>query len=218
MIKKITLTFVMIAFLAVPFFSYAQLSSDCLNNPSGSNLCNPINYSQDDIGIFIVKIIAGFTSFFAFTALLFVVYSGFRMIISQGNAESLTVAKDALKWSVSGLVLAIFAFVIVYAVGDYIGAKDLSPGSYIGNNPVRNPLQDSTFLSLLTRMLTGFLSIVGIFAVLMIIISGFRYITARGDEEQVTSAKQGLQWSVIGLGIIVLSYVIVRASLSFFGG
>ncbi|OGE82386.1 MAG: hypothetical protein A3B10_02825 [Candidatus Doudnabacteria bacterium RIFCSPLOWO2_01_FULL_44_21] len=215
--------FLIALFIGLVLFStssvaLAQQSSDCVPGSTNTNLCNPIRYSLDDLGEFIFAVIASFTNFFAITALIMIIFAGFRMIVAQGNSEALTTAKDGLKWALSGLILSLFAFIIVNAMADYLGAKDLAPSSYIGNNPVRNPLLDNTFLDFLIRMLTGFLSVVGIMAILMIIVSGFRYATARGDEEQVTSAKQSLQWAVIGLGVIILSYVLVRATLTFFGG
>jgi len=53
-----------------------------------------------------------------------------------------------------------------------------------------------------------FLSVVGIIAVLMIIYSGFLWLTSQGNEEKVTKAKTLIQNAVIGLFIILASYSI----------
>lgn len=52
--------------------------------------------------------------------------------------------------------------------------------------------------------------IVGIAAVIMIIIGGFRYITSAGSAEKVTAAKNTILYALIGLVIVALSQVIVR--------
>ena len=56
--------------------------------------------------------------------------------------------------------------------------------------------------------------IVGIVAVVMLIIGGFRYITSGGAAEKVTSAKNTIIYALIGLVIVALAQVIVRFVLS----
>jgi hypothetical protein len=63
----------------------------------------------------------------------------------------------------------------------------------------------------LIRKIINILSvIVGIIAVIMIIIGGFRYITSGGASEKVTGAKNTLLYAIIGLIIVALAQVIVR--------
>jgi uncharacterized membrane protein len=52
--------------------------------------------------------------------------------------------------------------------------------------------------------------VVGVIAVIMIIVGGFRYITSGGASEKVTSAKNTIMYAVIGLIIVALSQVIVQ--------
>jgi hypothetical protein len=51
---------------------------------------------------------------------------------------------------------------------------------------------------------------VGVAAVIMIIIAGFRYITSGGKQESVASAKNALLYAIIGLVIAALAQVIAR--------
>ena len=214
--KKIVIWSFVSLMLLTPVIAYGQLSSDCTNTPS-AKLCNPIRTS-DSITVFAAKIVQVFTTFFALMALIYVVFSGFRMMISQGDSEALTVAKNAFMWSIFGLILAMFAFVLITATGTFIGAKDPNADSYTGNNAVINPLTDTTFFALLLRLLTGFLSVAGLIAMFLIIIGGFRYVTSAGNEEQAENGKKTLQWAIIGLVVALLAYVITRATLTFFGG
>jgi len=66
------------------------------------------------------------------------------------------------------------------------------------------------FSDVATYFITTFLGIVGLTAVAFLIYGGFRYIIAGGSSEQVESAKKTITNSIIGLTIILLSYVIVR--------
>jgi hypothetical protein len=52
--------------------------------------------------------------------------------------------------------------------------------------------------------------IVGVAAVIMIIISGFRYITSGGDAAKVGAAKSTLIYALIGLVIVALAKLIVH--------
>lgn len=51
--------------------------------------------------------------------------------------------------------------------------------------------------------------IAGIAAVVIIIVSGFRYITANGDAQKAASARSGIVGAVVGLIIIAASTTIV---------
>lgn len=51
---------------------------------------------------------------------------------------------------------------------------------------------------------------VGIAAVIMIIVGGFRYITSAGKEEGIKSAKNTILYALIGLIVVALAQVIVN--------
>ena len=51
---------------------------------------------------------------------------------------------------------------------------------------------------------------VGILSVIMIIFSGFRYITSAGDASKTKSAQSTLTYSVVGLIVAIMAYAIVN--------
>ena len=51
---------------------------------------------------------------------------------------------------------------------------------------------------------------VGILSVIMIIFSGFRYITSAGDASKTGSAQSTLTYSVVGLIVAIMAYAIVN--------
>lgn len=53
------------------------------------------------------------------------------------------------------------------------------------------------------------LYVIGIVAVIVIIISGFQFITANGDPAKVKTARNTLLYSVIGLAVAMLAWAIV---------
>jgi len=57
-------------------------------------------------------------------------------------------------------------------------------------------------------------TVVGIAAVVMIIIGGFRYITAAGDSSKITSARNTIIYALVGVVIAALAQVLVKFVLN----
>ncbi len=68
--------------------------------------------------------------------------------------------------------------------------------------------------SVIRTTINLFSGIVGVVAVIMIVVSGFKYITAGGDSAKVTSAKNTLVYALVGLVIVALAQTIVKFVLS----
>lgn len=52
--------------------------------------------------------------------------------------------------------------------------------------------------------------IVGIAAVIMLIISGFRFVVSSGDTQAVANAKNGIIYAILGLLVVLFAQVIVQ--------
>ena len=60
------------------------------------------------------------------------------------------------------------------------------------------------------------LFVIGVAAVIMIIIGGLKYVTSNGDSAAVTSAKNTILYSVVGIIVALLAYAIVKFVLGQF--
>ena len=58
------------------------------------------------------------------------------------------------------------------------------------------------------NFITGFLALLGIIFIVLIILAGYNWMTAAGDEEKVNKAKDTLTRAIIGLVITVGAYAI----------
>jgi len=56
--------------------------------------------------------------------------------------------------------------------------------------------------------------VVGALAIIMIILSGYKYITSAGDAGKVASAKSTLIYALVGIAVVVLAHVIVTFTAS----
>ena len=61
------------------------------------------------------------------------------------------------------------------------------------------------------------LGLVGTVALLFLIIGGYQYITSAGNPDQLQKAKTTLLYSIIGLAIAILAFIIINAVLSSLG-
>jgi hypothetical protein len=67
---------------------------------------------------------------------------------------------------------------------------------------------------LIKNVINIFSLVVGIVAVIMIIVAGFRYITSGGNDGNVSTAKNTILYAVIGLIVVALAQIIVRFVLA----
>lgn len=61
------------------------------------------------------------------------------------------------------------------------------------------------------------LTLAGFAVLIMIIVGGFRYITARGDPKALQAARGTLTWAIVGLGFIILAFLIIDFIAGFIG-
>ena len=55
-----------------------------------------------------------------------------------------------------------------------------------------------------------------IVALIMMLLAGFKFITAGGDEKSVSSAWSQITWGLIGLIVVVGAFAIIRLAETFF--
>jgi hypothetical protein len=69
---------------------------------------------------------------------------------------------------------------------------------------------DGTLNRIINNIIKIFSVIIGIVAVVMIMVAGFKYITANGDSGSLTSAKHTLIYAIVGLVVVAMAQFLVR--------
>lgn len=77
------------------------------------------------------------------------------------------------------------------------------------NNQDANNGQNNPIVKIIKVAIRIMSYIIGIGAIIGIVVSGIRFMTAGGDSNAVASARSGLIYSLIGLAVVVLAQVIV---------
>jgi hypothetical protein len=67
---------------------------------------------------------------------------------------------------------------------------------------------------LLKKIVNVISAVVGVVAVIMIVVGGFKYITSGGESSNVSGAKNTIIYAIIGLVIVALAQVIVHFVLN----
>jgi len=124
---------------------------------------------------------------------------------------------EKLMKKVVGLALALLVLTPVFAFSlPALAAPDIWNGSgengadFAANTTLGNADLKTTIAQTI-RVIIGFL---GIIAVVIILIGGFKWMTAGGNEDKVGEAKKLLVAGLIGLVIILMAYAIAAFVLN----
>ncbi|MBP7671036.1 hypothetical protein KA119_01960 [Candidatus Gracilibacteria bacterium] len=72
---------------------------------------------------------------------------------------------------------------------------------------------EGSLRTLILRVVNYGLGFLGVIAVIMIIYAGVLYTTAAGNDDNIGKAKNIIMYAVVGILIVLLSFVIVQATL-----
>ncbi len=100
--------------------------------------------------------------------------------------------------------IAIIPLLIVVLFPLAISAADECPPGRLCN-----PLRVQSFQELIEVVITAIFNIALLIAPLLLIISGFYWLTAAGDPKKVQTAKDIIKYTIIGLIIIIASKGII---------
>lgn len=118
------------------------------------------------------------------------------------------IAMAFLSISVAGLAITHSSTVLADAKSDLCaGANAATGGTGCGDT-------SGTINKTLKNIVNLFSSIIGVIAVIMIMVGGFRYITAGGESGKVSSAKTTITFAIVGLIIVALAQSLVRFVLN----
>ncbi len=84
-----------------------------------------------------------------------------------------------------------------------------------GGFTLTNPIQSSTFAGVMQKVAEVAAKIGLPLVVVFMIYAGFLFVSARGNEEKLTSAKNTFFWAVVGALLVVGAYAIATAIQQF---
>jgi len=104
---------------------------------------------------------------------------------------------------------------------DYVppSGDDYAPGGPIGSARMPNWLGTDSISGLIANIANFLIQYIAIpLAVFMMILAGFRFVTAQGNEEKINVAKKNFVWTAVGIGIVLASNMIIIYIQELLGG
>ncbi len=77
-----------------------------------------------------------------------------------------------------------------------------------GNNGPYTPANEDSLPTILGNIINGALSLLGVIFIVLMIISGYNWMTASGNEQKIDEAKDTIKRAIIGLVIVLGSWAI----------
>ncbi len=115
------------------------------------------------------------------------------------------------KLFVVAMMLVVSAMFVVPALAGNTGGAGTSTDIF-GIDKVEKdiPLGKTDFTETITGIINVLLGLLGVVAVVIILIAGFKWMTAGGNDDKVSEARKMLFAGIIGLAIILSAWAIAR--------
>jgi len=114
----------------------------------------------------------------------------------------------------SALILVLISLMSVALMPSLVLAQDLEDAIKANLEPIEDvydPIDDvrpGTLQEILAKLIRRALIFLGVLMILLIVYGGFTWMTAAGNDENITKAKKIITAAIIGLAIILTAYAI----------
>jgi hypothetical protein len=100
------------------------------------------------------------------------------------------------------------AFSAALAAAPAVAGAQWSAGQ---NNAAASGLPTDSISGIIGRTMNWLLMILGFIGIIGFVIAGILYLTAAGDEDQIGKAKNAMMYSIIGIIVALMGFVIINA-------
>lgn len=160
------------------------------------------------------KNIRGFYNFLEFfaaaIAMLILVYNGIRLIVESSAQETLETRKKHIKYALIGLVIIGLSELFIKDI--IFPLQPAESGSLItlGQQAIPEPkINYQLAITTIGHLINFIASFIGYLAIAAIVYAGYLYVTARGEDDQISKAKKVLVGALIGILLAALAFALV---------
>ena len=103
-------------------------------------------------------------------------------------------------------------YVFLSPVISFAAGNSVNTGNCVPNNSgvFPNCIPQNDLVTLLNKIITISLGLVGTVALLFLIIGGFQYISSAGNPDSVGKAKNTILYAIIGIIVTLVSWAVVQ--------
>ena len=113
-------------------------------------------------------------------------------------------------FGVIGLAIGVVAPSLLKAVGDVLGWGSAQVPTEVSSA--------KSVVEIVQGLLNFLLGVSGLLAMIMLVIGGFMFFAAAGDEKRAETAKSIVKFAIMGIAVIVLSLIVVRTVTALLSG
>lgn len=140
-------------------------------------------------------------------SIIFIIIGAVMYILSGGNEGRLTMAKGAITAALIGLAIGLAAPSFLKEIAELLGWTNVNNAQVTGAQ---------SFTEIAGNVLNFLLAIIGILAIIMLVIGGFMYLTAAGDEGRAETGKKIITYATIAIAVALSALVLVVQVTKFF--
>jgi len=192
-----------------------------------AGVCTPFSLPFNSVGEIISALLPFIFTIAGMVALVFLVWGGIRYMTARGDPKAADAARNTITSAVVGLLIIVFVAAIMFLVGKTfdilpftvltpakpayafdIGCAVRMPLFQAGDQCIRNAFPNpGVFFTAIVRI-----AVVGAAVIFfaMMLWGGIRYVNAGGDPKAADDARTTLTNGIIGLLIVVVSFVIIE--------
>jgi len=241
--KKILLPIFLSLIIAMPVLTKADFgfgsTLDSVAGQSGYSTSNDTSIDEK-----ISSFISIFLSFLGVIFLVLMLYGGYTWMTAAGDEKKIDKAKDTIRAAVIGVIIVVAAYALsVFVISKIWGSTSsqslLRPAIAYAQTtgtitPQNSPMLDrlknvgtgagysdsseTTVLDIVSTAINVGLSLLGTIFVILILLAGYNWMTASGDEEKLTRAKSTIKAAIIGLIIVAGAFAIWNFIATYFIG
>ena len=173
--------------------------SDSLTASEITLIINEIKYKgESQIHSTILSVAKVMRNLIGGLAIIFIIISGIMLITAGGDETKITEQRNSITYATVGLVVILLVERIINLIYG-------TPGSAATLSTSGKGVSEEIY-----GIIAFIKAVIGAAAILMIMISGFKTITAQGEEDAITKQRKSVLWVVIGIVVIIVNKVFVE--------
>lgn len=179
----------------------------------------------DTIGDIISKLLPSIFALAGMLALLFLIWGGLRYMTARGDPKAVESARGVITSAITGLLLVLFSVALFYLFGSTLKFEIFSSVSFSTIARAQVNIGDTVLFgsgtigdafsnigALFTNIIRLALAAAALVFLAMVVWGGIRYLNAGGDPKNAEAARSALTNAVIGLLIIIVSFLIIEVA------
>ncbi|MCP4523592.1 MAG: hypothetical protein GY828_05245 [Candidatus Gracilibacteria bacterium] len=156
----------------------------------------------------IIKLLETGASIFFIAIAIFAFY---KLVTSGGNEEDATSGKMSILYAIGGFIIVKITRTLVDSLYGKVKCESSSIGILESNNANRciEKAELSDTVQIIINIINWANGFIAIIVVILIIFAGSKVLLSSGNEDTLKSAKSSILFIAIGIGVLVMNYLIL---------